>query len=381
MQSKLETVLKDKQGDLKLYQKFEGMLRFCERSFFPLTRVPLQKHIEDLKEFIEKLFPEPLDRREEMFSGEVFVLLCTLYLHDLDVVGRHEWSARRELLDHMEGASRMLLLSSEMGKRLRIPEAALELVNSLIFSVKKTPLEWEIREDKGKTIVRNGRVLGEVFNFAHFMWDIFSPDGGNVALGRGHYPDLRLRCTDSSIEVDSREGVIRIRCRPETAYQEHVLLRVRPYVESRFRRFKETVNGRFGFQYRQIVWDIGEATQEALPVRPDPGHQPFEAPPGPLFVGWNEASQLLDKLFRYGHAIVVGDGTSGKTTLVYEIIAQALHSELRPIYQPERNGDIRNSLADISIAKRLLGYSQWTSLEEGLSRTVTWYEENPELLA
>jgi nucleoside-diphosphate-sugar epimerase len=42
-------------------------------------------------------------------------------------------------------------------------------------------------------------------------------------------------------------------------------------------------------------------------------------------------------------------------------------------YGPERDGDVRHSLADISQAERLLGYRPIVDLEEGLQRTVEWY--------
>lgn len=42
---------------------------------------------------------------------------------------------------------------------------------------------------------------------------------------------------------------------------------------------------------------------------------------------------------------------------------------------PERAGDIKHSFADISLAKRHLGYSPQVGFEAGLKRTVAWYQE------
>ncbi|HUK25530.1 MAG TPA: SDR family oxidoreductase [Terriglobales bacterium] len=42
-------------------------------------------------------------------------------------------------------------------------------------------------------------------------------------------------------------------------------------------------------------------------------------------------------------------------------------------YAPERAGDIKHSLADISLARQHLGYQPAVSFEEGLRRTVEWY--------
>lgn len=44
-----------------------------------------------------------------------------------------------------------------------------------------------------------------------------------------------------------------------------------------------------------------------------------------------------------------------------------------PAYGPERAGDIRDSLADIGLARELLGYEPRVDFREGLRRTVDWY--------
>jgi len=45
----------------------------------------------------------------------------------------------------------------------------------------------------------------------------------------------------------------------------------------------------------------------------------------------------------------------------------------QPRYEPERKGDIKHSLADISNAQAGLGYNTKVDFEEGLRRTVEWY--------
>jgi UDP-N-acetylglucosamine/UDP-N-acetyl-alpha-D-glucosaminouronate 4-epimerase len=44
-----------------------------------------------------------------------------------------------------------------------------------------------------------------------------------------------------------------------------------------------------------------------------------------------------------------------------------------PIHGAERGGDIKHSLADISLAEKHLGYKPKVSFEDGLRRTVEWY--------
>lgn len=50
-------------------------------------------------------------------------------------------------------------------------------------------------------------------------------------------------------------------------------------------------------------------------------------------------------------------------------------SSLQPIYGPERKGDVKHSLADISKAKKLLGYQPLVSVKEGLQKTFSWYKK------
>jgi nucleoside-diphosphate-sugar epimerase len=45
-------------------------------------------------------------------------------------------------------------------------------------------------------------------------------------------------------------------------------------------------------------------------------------------------------------------------------------------YGPERAGDVKHSLADISRAEQFLGYKPKVDFEEGLNRTVEWYRSN-----
>jgi nucleoside-diphosphate-sugar epimerase len=50
-----------------------------------------------------------------------------------------------------------------------------------------------------------------------------------------------------------------------------------------------------------------------------------------------------------------------------------------PSYGPERDGDIKHSLADIAKAEADLGYKPKVDFEEGLRRTVQWYQQTSDL--
>lgn len=51
-------------------------------------------------------------------------------------------------------------------------------------------------------------------------------------------------------------------------------------------------------------------------------------------------------------------------------------SVLKPIHGPERIGDVKHSLADISKAGKYLGYNPVVSVSEGLKKTFSWYKEH-----
>lgn len=61
---------------------------------------------------------------------------------------------------------------------------------------------------------------------------------------------------------------------------------------------------------------------------------------------------------------------------VYDILCEALEVNVKPIYAPERKGDIKHSNADISKARALLGYDPKWSFEEGIKEAITWYKES-----
>jgi nucleoside-diphosphate-sugar epimerase len=72
---------------------------------------------------------------------------------------------------------------------------------------------------------------------------------------------------------------------------------------------------------------------------------------------------------------VFNGGTGARITLnqVIALLAKISGREIRPAYEPPRAGDIRDSQADIALAKEVLGYEPRVLFEEGLRRTWEWY--------
>ena len=71
--------------------------------------------------------------------------------------------------------------------------------------------------------------------------------------------------------------------------------------------------------------------------------------------------------------------TGQRTTLLqaYEAVQQITGHKGAPNFQPERAGDIRHSLADISLAQKALGYQPTVEFRQGLEQTISWYREAP----
>lgn len=85
-----------------------------------------------------------------------------------------------------------------------------------------------------------------------------------------------------------------------------------------------------------------------------------------------------------GQPINVGTGTRTSVAELAAMIAEMVGTApsgtgggrgVQPTYQPAREGDVRHSLADISLARGLLGYSPVTTLEAALRETVAFYRQ------
>ncbi len=60
---------------------------------------------------------------------------------------------------------------------------------------------------------------------------------------------------------------------------------------------------------------------------------------------------------------------------ILEIIYGLANRRVAPRFEPSRRGDVRDSLADISLAQKLLGYDPQVGFPEGLSRTFAYFHQ------
>jgi len=72
---------------------------------------------------------------------------------------------------------------------------------------------------------------------------------------------------------------------------------------------------------------------------------------------------------------IINVATGGRISLnqLFYAMRDVVGGTLEPIYGEPRQGDVRDSQADIQKAKALLGYEPTVPFEEGLARTITWY--------
>ncbi|WP_421941605.1 SDR family oxidoreductase [Pedobacter sp.] len=78
-----------------------------------------------------------------------------------------------------------------------------------------------------------------------------------------------------------------------------------------------------------------------------------------------------------GHEVInIAFGERTSLNQLWTYIIELGKSSLQPIYREDRLGDVRDSLADISKAKTLIGYDPVYSVRDGLSEAFTWYENN-----
>jgi UDP-glucose 4-epimerase len=67
----------------------------------------------------------------------------------------------------------------------------------------------------------------------------------------------------------------------------------------------------------------------------------------------------------------------GERVSVADIVRMAneyLGTDVKPVFAPPRVGDVKDSWADISLAKRVIGYEPKVFFEDGLRRWIDWYK-------
>jgi UDP-glucose 4-epimerase len=77
-----------------------------------------------------------------------------------------------------------------------------------------------------------------------------------------------------------------------------------------------------------------------------------------------------------GRTVNVACGQSYDLLELIAGINRVLGADIQPNFEPPRAGDVRESLADISLARELLGYEPTVDFNEGLRRTIEFYRRS-----
>ena len=92
-----------------------------------------------------------------------------------------------------------------------------------------------------------------------------------------------------------------------------------------------------------------------------------------------DTAEASIKVYNYknsrGKVINIASGKEVSIETIIKLIAKYLNCDRPIVYEPERPGDVRRHIADISLAKKLINFKQKIDLEEGMKWTVEWYRE------
>lgn len=89
----------------------------------------------------------------------------------------------------------------------------------------------------------------------------------------------------------------------------------------------------------------------------------------------NVRGMLSENPASFGQVYNIAVGEKFSVNFLYKAIRELLQIPHEATYRQEREGDIRNSLADISKAKNLLGYNPQYRFEDGLKLTVDYFKK------
>lgn len=74
---------------------------------------------------------------------------------------------------------------------------------------------------------------------------------------------------------------------------------------------------------------------------------------------------------------IINIACGGRITIneLFNSIRNIVGNDVKPIYREERPGDVRDSLANISLAQELIGYNPKFGIDKGLEITIDWFRK------
>jgi nucleoside-diphosphate-sugar epimerase len=77
-----------------------------------------------------------------------------------------------------------------------------------------------------------------------------------------------------------------------------------------------------------------------------------------------------------GEVINIACGQAVTINQIIGMINKLVGKNVKPIYAPSRAGDVKHSLADITLARKTIGFNPAISFQQGLEKTIGWYRDN-----
>jgi len=77
-----------------------------------------------------------------------------------------------------------------------------------------------------------------------------------------------------------------------------------------------------------------------------------------------------------GEVVNIACGEAITVNAIIEMINELLGKKIKPIYAAPRPGDIKHSLADITAARKLIGFRPKIPFRQGLQKAIDWYRDN-----
>lgn len=74
-----------------------------------------------------------------------------------------------------------------------------------------------------------------------------------------------------------------------------------------------------------------------------------------------------------GEVVNIACGEAITVNAIIKMINEIVGKSVKPIYAPARKGDVKHSLADITAAKKLLGFKPVVGFRQGLEKAIEWY--------
>ncbi len=77
-----------------------------------------------------------------------------------------------------------------------------------------------------------------------------------------------------------------------------------------------------------------------------------------------------------GEVVNIACGQAVTVNEIIDMINELCGKNIRPIYTASRPGDVKHSLADITLAKKLIAFTPKVSFRQGLEKAIDWYCKN-----